>query len=77
MSTITISIADDDLAFLNVWAQEQGTTVEAFFSKEAANLRQHLGTPLHPLLVKASGVIKTAEAEGNDQHQEYLEAKYQ
>ena len=65
MSTITIPIEDEDLEFLNAWTREVGTTVEAFFAKEASTLRRHLATPLHPDLINASGIISgTTDAEG-------------
>ena len=75
MSTITIPIADDDLAFLHSWTQEQGTTVEEFFSREANNLRRHLQAPLHPLLQLASGVIR-GDNEGIGEHRQHLDEKY-
>lgn len=75
MSTITIPIADDDLAFLHSWTQEQGTTVEEFFSREANNLRRHLQAPIHPLLQRASGMIRS-DIEGIEDHQQHLDKKY-
>ncbi|TDU64126.1 hypothetical protein EI77_04310 [Prosthecobacter fusiformis] len=75
MSTITIPIADDDLAFLHSWTQEQGTTVEEFFSREAHSLRRHLQAPLHPVLQRASGVIHS-DIDGVSDHRQHLDDKY-
>lgn len=62
MSTITIPLPDEDLAFLRAWSEEQGISAEAFLARQARNLREHLQRPLHPDVVAALGVIMPEKA---------------
>ncbi|HEY1052664.1 MAG TPA: hypothetical protein VGE39_22995 [Prosthecobacter sp.] len=58
MSTITIPIPDDDLRFLEAWTRDQGTTVEEYFTAQVGSLRRQESRPVHPALIRATGVIK-------------------
>ncbi|MDB6004466.1 MAG: hypothetical protein JWR15_1453 [Prosthecobacter sp.] len=75
MSSITIPIPDDDLKFLEAWTRDQGTTVEEFFTREAVNLRKHLQAPLHPAVLRATGVIR-GDIDARKEYLEYLERKH-
>lgn len=75
MSTITIPIPEEDLRFLEAWTREQGTTVEEFFTREASNLRQHLQAPLHPAVIRATGVIR-GDIDAEKEYRDYLERKH-
>jgi hypothetical protein len=57
MSTITVSLADEDLAFLQRFSEAQGTSASEFLARQARNLRQQLERPLPPEIVAASGII--------------------
>jgi hypothetical protein len=57
MSTITVSLADEDLAFLQRFSEAQGTSVGEFLARQARNLRRQLEKPLPPEIVTASGII--------------------
>ena len=75
MSTITVALSDEDLAFLRAWSEKQGTSAEEFLARQAHNLRQHLQRPLHPDVVAATGIIPSDIDAGKVYH-EYLEKKY-
>ena len=75
MSTITIPLPDEDLAFLRAWSKTQGTSVEAFLAQQASNLRQHLQRPLQPLVVESSDIL-SREIVGEEKHREHLEIKH-
>jgi hypothetical protein len=57
MSHISISLPDEDLAFLRVFAKAQGDSAEGLLARHARNLRLHLQTALHPDVQTASGVF--------------------
>jgi hypothetical protein len=57
MSTITGSLAVEDLAFLQRFSEAQGTSAGEFLARQARNLRQQLEKPLPPEIVAASGII--------------------
>ena len=48
MSTITVRLPDEDVAFLRNFSAAQGTSAEAFLARQARNLREHLQRPLRP-----------------------------
>ncbi len=75
MSTITIPLPDEDLAFLRNFSAAQGTSAEAFLARQARNLREHLQSPPRPEVVRATGIIRS-EAAGEEFHREYLEKKH-
>lgn len=57
MSTITVSLADEDLAFLQRFSETQGTSVGEFLARQARSLRRQLEKTLPPEIVAASGII--------------------
>jgi hypothetical protein len=75
MSTITVPLPDEDFQFMNDWAKQQGTTVAEFFALEVRNLRQHLQSPLHPDLKRATGILAT-DIEGESAHLDHLDHKH-
>jgi hypothetical protein len=75
MSTITIPLEDEDLAFLRAWSEAQGISAEAFLARQARNLREHLQKPLHPDVAAAIGVI-VPEKPGEEAYQDYLDRKH-
>ncbi len=75
MSTITIALPDEDLAFLRAYSEAQGSSAEAFLARQARNLREQLQRPLQPEVVAASGII-SAEVVGEGAHREHLKMKH-
>lgn len=75
MSTLTIPLDDEDLEFLRSWTRQQGTTPESFLADQAHNLRRHLQTPLHPAVLKASGVIDS-EVDAKEEYLNHQERKH-
>ena len=75
MSTITVPLPDDDLAFLRDYSAAQGTSAEAFLARQARNLRKHLQRPLQPEVLRATGII-APEVAGEEAHREHLEKKH-
>ncbi len=75
MSTITIPLSDEDFAFLRAYSAAQGTSVEEFLARQARNLRERLQRPLHPDVVRATGIIST-EVDGEENYCEHLEKKH-
>ena len=57
MKSITVSLADEDLAFLQRFSEAQGTSMGEFLARQARNLRPQLEKPLPPEIVAASGII--------------------
>jgi len=76
MSTITIAMADEDLAFLREYSKAQGTSAEELLARQARGLRKVLGRPLPPVIVAATGIIKS-DVVARDAHQDWLERKHQ
>jgi Family of unknown function (DUF6364) len=74
MSSITIPMPDEDLAFLREWSKEHGTSAEALIAEQAINLRQRLEKPLHPDVAAAIGII--SEDADEETYRDYLEKKY-
>jgi hypothetical protein len=75
MSTITIALPDEDLAFLRAYSQLHGTTAEAVLARQARVLREHLQQPLHPDVAAATGaILRTKHSE--QEHRDYLEKKH-
>ena len=75
MSTITISLPDEDLAFLRAYSQTRGTSAEAVLARQTHSLCEHLQQPLHPDVEAASGVIRPTR-DAAQEHQDYLERKH-
>jgi len=57
MSTVTVSLADEDFAFLQRFSDAQGTSVGEFLARQARSLRRQLEKPLPPEIIAASGII--------------------
>jgi hypothetical protein len=57
MSTITASLTDEDLAFLQRFSEAQGTSVSEFLARLARSLRRQLEKPLPPEILVASGIV--------------------
>jgi hypothetical protein len=74
-STITISLSDEDLAFLRAYSQVRGTSAEAMLARQAHSLREHLQQPLHPDVTAAIGVIMPRH-DGEQDHKDHLEKKH-
>ena len=75
MSTITISLPDEDLAFLRAYSQMRGTSAEAVLARQTHILREHLEQPLHPDVAAATGVILPA-GDAEQEHRDHLEKKH-
>jgi plasmid stability protein len=75
MSTITIPLPDEDMAFLREYSATHGISAEAFLARQARNLREHLQRALQPEVVRATGVISPAVA-GEEMHRAHLEKKH-
>ena len=75
MSTITVPMPDEDLAFLRAYSEAQGFSPEAFLAQQAHNLRAHLQKPLHADVVRATGII-AADVDGLEAHRRHLAQKH-
>jgi hypothetical protein len=60
MSTITVTLPDDDLAFLRRFSKAQGTSAEEILARQALSLRRQLERPLPPETLAATGIIAGA-----------------
>lgn len=75
MSTVTVSLADEDLAFLQRFSEAQGTSVGKFLARQARSLSRQLEKPLPPEIVAASGIIAGA-ADVENEHVHHLQRKH-
>ena len=75
MSTITIPLPEEDLAFLRAYSAARGTSAEAFLARQARNLREHLQMPLRPEVATASGIIDSA-LDAEAAHRAHIESKH-
>ena len=75
MGTITVPLADDDLAFLQNFSASQGTSAEAFLALQTRNLRERLQRPLRSDVLRASGIL-SQDIAGEETHREHLEKKH-
>jgi len=75
MSTITVPLPDEDLAFLRAWSEKQGTSAEEFLARQARNLREHLQRSLHPDVVAATGIFP-ADLDVKQAYREHIENKH-
>ena len=75
MSTLTIPMPDEDLAFLRAYSAAHGISAEALLARQARSLREQLQRPVHPEVSAASGIISvdTASVEA---HRAHLERKH-
>ena len=58
MSTLSIPLPDEDLAFLRSFAEERGISAEGFLAQHARNLRLQLQADLHPVVKAAAGAFQ-------------------
>ena len=75
MSTLTIPMPDEDLAFLRAYSEAQGISAEALLARQARSLRERLQRRVHPEVKAASGII-SANVASEEAHRAYLEAKH-
>ena len=75
MDTITVSLADEDLAFLQRFSEAQGTSAGEFLARQATNLRRRLERPLPPEIVAASGIIAD-DLKSKTEHLDHLQRKH-
>lgn len=76
MSTITVSLADEDLTFLQRFSEAQGTSAGEFLARHARNLRRQLERPLPPEIVAASGII-ASEMNAKNEYLDHLQRKHE
>ena len=74
MSTITIPLPDEDLAFRRDFAEASGTSAEALLTRQARGLREQLQRPPHPDVATARGII-ACDVDGREAHRAHLEKK--
>jgi hypothetical protein len=74
MSTITVPLADEDLAFLRAYTEAQGISAEAFLARQTHNLRMNLQRPLHPAVEAAIGII-SPDIAGQEAYRAHIEKK--
>jgi len=75
MSSITVSLADEDFAFLQRFSRAQGTSVGEFLARQARSLRRQLEKPLPPEIVATSGIIE-GEVDSKNEYPDYLDRKH-
>ena len=75
MSTVMVSLAEEDLAFLKKYSDAQGTSVGEFLARQARSLRKQLEKPLPPEIVSASGIINGA-VDSKAEYLNHMEAKH-
>lgn len=75
MKTITVSLADKDLAFLQRFSEAQGISVGEFLARQARSLRRQLEKPMLPKIVAASGII-AGDADAETEHLDHLQRKH-
>jgi len=75
MSTLTIPIPEEDLAFLRAYSEAQGISAEALLARQARSLREYLQRDMHPEVKAASGIISPSVA-SEEAHRAYLESKH-
>jgi hypothetical protein len=75
MSTLTVPIPDEDFEFLRAIAERDGTSPEAFIAKQARLMRERYQRPLHPDVIKATGVIK-GDVDVRQDYLDHMERKH-
>ncbi len=75
MSIITVSIPEEDFVFLQSLTASSGTTPEEFLAKQTRLLRERMQRPLHPDVIKATGVIK-GDIDARKEYYDYLGRKH-
>lgn len=75
MSTLTVPLPEEDLAFLRAYSKAQGISAETLLARQARSLREQLQRPVHPEVQAASGIIPASVA-GEEAHRAHLAAKH-
>ena len=75
MSTITVPLPEEDLAFLRAYSAAQGISAESLLAQQARSLRQHLQLPVPPEVTAASGIV-SADVAGEESHRAHLAKKH-
>ncbi len=75
MSTLTVPLPDEDLAFLRAYSEAQGISAEALLARQARSLREQLQRPVHPEVAAAAGIIST-NVPAVGAHRDHLAAKH-
>jgi hypothetical protein len=75
MSTVTVSLADEDLAFLQRFSEEQGTSVGELLARQARSLRRQLEKPLPAEIVASRGII-AGDVDSKTEHPDHLPRKH-
>jgi len=76
MSTVTVSLADEDLEFLKRFSEAQGTSVGEFLARQARSLRKQLEKPLPAEIRAASGII-ASDVDSKAEYLDHMERKHQ
>lgn len=75
MKTITVSLADEDFAFLQRFSEAQGTSVSEFLARQARSLRRRLEKPLPTEIVATRGII-AGDVDSKTEHLNHLQRKH-
>jgi len=75
MSTITLSLPEEDLAFLRALSKAQGTSPEELLARQARNLRRRMESGLPGEITNATGIIN-AEVDAEKELEEHFDRKY-
>lgn len=75
MSTLTVPIPDEDLEFLRALAERAGTSPEAFIAKQTRLMRERYESPLHPDVIRATGVIN-GDVDVRKEYLDHMERKH-
>lgn len=75
MSTITIPMPDEDLAFIRAYSSAQGTSAEAFLARQARNLRRHMQQPVERDVEAATAIIDR-QIDGEASYRNHIEKKH-
>jgi hypothetical protein len=75
MSTITVTLPDEDLAFLESFSKARGISVEEILARQARSLREQLERPLPARIIAASGIIE-GDLDAKGAWPEHLERKH-
>lgn len=75
MSTITIPMPDEDLAFLRAYSNAAGISAEVFLARQARNLRRHMQQPVQGDVEAASGII-AADVAAEASYGDHIENKH-
>jgi hypothetical protein len=75
MSTITIPLPEEDLAFLRAYSAARGMSAETLLAKQAHSLRTHLEASPHPEVAAATGILAPG-LDADSTYRDHLEDKH-